>query len=342
MIIIYIIIITSHLLSTSGTPVCVLSSTSTDMFTRLTTYSALASTLTLSAPHRPNPNLIIYDYYLHYYSLLSYRPAPRGATWLPITTRAIITCRTFSQPAWPQRARQNRQRRLHIREHLRHARAICTLLDAHGWRIDRPCIQVCTPLAGPLKFTREAIDDCVRRCGARATVDHTIASRTADIPPRGIISWCHVDGRSARHVDGDGYDLLTRMLELDPRRRIDATSALNHPYLTRARAAASHVLTSLGHASPRSAARPATLSARTVTLQSKSATSRVRALRTNAPASATHPPGVHVAPGASPRVYVAPHAPADASVARVHVGYVLLGNPFSHGTTGRGQVHLPN
>ena len=221
-------------------------------------------------------------------------------------------------------------------------RALYALLDAHGWRIDRPCIQICTPLAGPLKFTREAIDDCVRRCGARATVDHSIATRIANIPPRGITSWCHVDGRSARHVDGDGYDLLTRMLELDPRRRIDATSALNHPYLTRARAAASHVLPSVGHASPRSAARPATLSAHTVTLQSKSAASRVRALRTNTPASATHPPGVHVAPGASPGVHVAPYAPADTSVARVHVGYVLLGNPFSHGTTGRVQVHLPN
>ncbi len=135
-----------------------------------------------------------------------------------------------------------------------------------------------------------------------------------------------MDGRSTRHVDVDGYDLLSRMLELDPRRRINATAALTHPYI--ARAAARQVHSVGGHNSPHPAARQAT-SAHITTIQSEAAASRVRALRANA--SATYPPAVHVAPGAYHGVHVAPR-----------VGYILLANPFKHGATGRVQVRLPN
>ena len=121
-------------------------------------------------------------------------------------------------------------------------RALYALLDAHGWRLDRSCAQICTPLPGPLKFTLAAINDCVRQCEARVSVDRALASRTAQIAPRGLTSRCHVDAASSarvgRHVDADGYDLLARMIALDPKRRINATAALSHPYLARQGAAA--------------------------------------------------------------------------------------------------------
>ena len=137
-------------------------------------------------------------------------------------------------------------------------------------------------------------------------------------------------------MDVDGYDLLSRMLELDPRRRINATVALAHPYIARAAARQVHFV---GHNSPHPAARQAT-SAHITTIQSETAAARVRALRANV--SDTYPPAVHVAPGAYHGVHVAPHAPTDAAVARARVGYVLLANPFTHGATGRVQVYLLN
>ena len=115
-------------------------------------------------------------------------------------------------------------------------RALYALLDAHGWRLDRSCSQICTPLAGPLKFTREAVNDCVRQCSARASVDPALASRKGQtVEPRTLMSWCH---DSASAAERSGYDLLERMLALDPARRIDAASALEHPFVSRSKPAA--------------------------------------------------------------------------------------------------------
>ena len=109
-----------------------------------------------------------------------------------------------------------------------------SIVDKYGWKLDRPCTEVCETPPGPLKFTKELLSQCQVACGSTGFVEGELISRRLHQRPMPLSEWCSVLQGTPSGEALKAADLVSRMLVWDPAQRITAAIALHHPFLTRA------------------------------------------------------------------------------------------------------------
>ena len=102
-------------------------------------------------------------------------------------------------------------------------------MDKYGWTFGKSCAQICKPMPGPLTFTRDIIRDCERTC-ARALAAHgRLVKRTHHLRGMTFEEWCGLP-EEADSDAREAMDMISRMIVLDPARRLSPAEALLHPF----------------------------------------------------------------------------------------------------------------